>query len=46
MIDAGGRVKALDPDRRTATLEIWVRLERDGVTEWPIKKGEAVVRLG
>jgi acyl dehydratase len=46
VIDAGGRVKALDPDRRTATLEIWVRLERDGVTEWPIKKGEAVVRLG
>lgn len=44
-IVAGGRVKAVDPNAGTATLELWVRLERDGVTEWPIKKGEAVVRL-
>jgi acyl dehydratase len=44
-IVAGGRVRALDPDARTATLETWVTLERDGETEWPIRKGEAVVRL-
>jgi len=45
-IVAGGRVKALDPERRTVTLETWVSLERDGQTGWPVKKGEAVVRLG
>ena len=44
-IVAGGRVRALDPAARTATLETWVTLERDGETEWPIRKGEAVVRL-
>ena len=44
-IVAGGRVKALDPGDRTATLELWVRLERDGVTEFPVKRGEAQVRL-
>ncbi len=42
---AGGRVRALDPDARTATLETWVSVERDGQTEWPVRKGEAVVRL-
>jgi acyl dehydratase len=44
-IVAGGRVRALDPEARTATLETWVTLERDGETEWPIRKGEAVVGL-
>ncbi|MGE5225717.1 MAG: MaoC/PaaZ C-terminal domain-containing protein [Planctomycetaceae bacterium] len=44
-IVAGGRVRALDPEARTATLETWVTLERDGETEWPIRRGEAVVRL-
>ena len=44
-IVAGGRVRAIDADAGTATLELWVRVERDGATEWPIKKGEAVVRL-
>jgi len=44
-IVAGGRVTAIDADAGTATLDTWVRLERDGVTEWPIKKGRAVVRL-
>jgi acyl dehydratase len=42
---AGGRVRALDPDAKTATLETWVSVERDGETEWPVRKGEAVVRL-
>jgi acyl dehydratase len=45
-IVAGGRVRALDPETRTATLELWVSSERDGETEWPIKRGEATVRLG
>lgn len=44
-IVAGGRVKALDADRRTATLDVWVRVERQGRIEWPIRRSEAVVRL-
>jgi len=42
---AGGRVRAVDASARTATLDTWVRVERDGVTRWPIKRGDAVVRL-
>ena len=45
-IVAGGRVRALDDEARTATIELWVSSERDGATEWPIKRGEATVRLG
>jgi len=44
-IECGGRVRSLDPDSRTAVLEVWVTLERDGATEWPIRKSEAEVRL-
>lgn len=44
-IAAGGRVKAVDADRRVAIIECWVTLERDGRTEWPIKRGEAEVLL-
>ena len=44
-IVAGGRVRSLDPDARSATVELWVSSERDGATEWPIKRGEATVRL-
>ena len=44
-IVAGGRVVTLDPEAGTATVDLWVRVERDGVTEWPIRKGRAVVRL-
>jgi acyl dehydratase len=42
---AGGSVRAVDATARTATLDTWVRLERDGVTRWPIKRGAATVRL-
>jgi acyl dehydratase len=42
---AGGRVRTLDEGTRTATLDLWVTSERDGATEWPIKRGEATVRL-
>lgn len=44
-IVAGGTVRALDAEARTATLDVWVRVDRDGVAEWPIRKSEAVVRL-
>jgi acyl dehydratase len=42
-IVAEGRVKALDPTTRTAVLDVWVRVERGGTTEYPIRKSEAVV---
>ena len=45
-IVAGGRVRAVDPGARIATLELWVSSERDGEREGPIKRGEATVRLG
>ncbi len=44
-IVAGGRIRAVDPEARTATLELWVSSDRDGATEWPIKRSEATVRL-
>jgi acyl dehydratase len=44
-IVAGGRVRALDREARTALLDLWVTVQRDGVTEHPVKKGEAEVRL-
>ena len=44
-IVAGGRVTAVDAALGIATIECWVRLERDGRTEWPIKRGEAEVLL-
>jgi acyl dehydratase len=44
-IVAGGRVKAVDVERRIALIECWVSVERDGATEWPIKRGEAEVVL-
>lgn len=45
-IVAGGSVRALDAGSRSATLDVWVRVERDGSMEWPIRKSQAVVRLG
>jgi acyl dehydratase len=44
-IVAGGRVRALDPEARTATVELWVTVDRDGTVEVPIKRGEAQIRL-
>jgi acyl dehydratase len=44
-IVAGGRVKAVDVERALALIECWVSVERDGRTEWPIKRGEAEVLL-
>ena len=42
---AGGSVRGIDLETRTASLEVWVRLQRDGATEWPIKRSEAEVRF-
>ena len=44
-IVAHARVKAVDGDRGVAVVECWVTVERDGQTEWPIKRGEAEVLL-
>jgi acyl dehydratase len=44
-IVAGGRVKTVDVERGIAFIECWVTVERDGGTEWPIKRGEAEVLL-
>ena len=44
-IVAGGRVRAVDAEARTATLETWVTVTRDGGIEMPVRKGEALVRL-
>ncbi len=44
-IVAGGRVRELDPAARRAVLDVWVTVERDGVTEYPIKRSEAEVEL-
>jgi acyl dehydratase len=43
-IVAGGTVTAVD-DAGTASIDVWVRVERDGATGWPIRKSEAVVRF-
>ncbi|MFL5797031.1 MAG: MaoC/PaaZ C-terminal domain-containing protein [Actinomycetota bacterium] len=45
-IEAGGKITELDPETRTAKLDVWVRLERAGVTEYPIKNSTAEVSLG
>ena len=42
---AGGRVRSLDEGTRTVTLDLWVTSERDDTTEWPVKRGDATVRL-
>jgi acyl dehydratase len=44
-IVAGGRVRSVEERLAIAVLETWVKLERNGRTEWPVKKGEARVQL-
>jgi hypothetical protein len=44
-IEAGGTITGLDPATRRATLEVWVRLERAGEIEQPIKNATAEVQL-
>lgn len=45
-IECGGRVRSLDPDARTAMLEVWVRVEREGTDIWAVRRSEAEVRPG
>ncbi|HJX08571.1 MAG TPA: MaoC/PaaZ C-terminal domain-containing protein [Actinomycetota bacterium] len=42
-VRAGGTVRAVEGD--TVTVDTWVAVERDGATEWPIKKGQVVLRI-
>lgn len=44
-IVAGGTVREVDPAERRIVLDVWVRLERDGRVEHPIRRGEAELRL-
>jgi len=44
-IVAGGKVAAVQADRRTAAVDVWVTVERDGKTEYAIRRGLAEVRL-
>jgi acyl dehydratase len=44
-IEAGGRISALDQETKRATLDVWVKVDRAGVTEYPIKSSSAEVQL-
>ncbi len=44
-IVAGGTVREVDRDEGRVVLDVWVRVERDGRTEHPIRRGEAELRL-
>jgi acyl dehydratase len=44
-IVAGGTVRSVDAGTRRAVLDLRVTLEREGRTEYPIRRGEAEVRL-
>lgn len=44
-IVCGGSVRSIDASSGTVVLDVWVRVERDGATQWPIRKSEAEVRL-
>ena len=44
-IEAGGTIAELDPETRTARLDVWMRLERGGVPQYPIKNSTAEVVL-
>jgi len=44
-IVAGGKVRSIEDRPTIAVLETWVKVERNGRTEWPVRKGEARVRL-
>jgi acyl dehydratase len=41
----GGRVKALDPATKRATLEVWVSVSGSDGVEQPIKRSQAEVQL-
>jgi acyl dehydratase len=45
-IKAGGTVVSTDAATRKAVLDVWVTVDRDGATEYPIKRSRAEVQLG
>ena len=44
-IVAGGKVTGMDPETKRATVDVWVTVDRAGVTEYPIKRSTAEVEL-
>lgn len=44
-IVAGGTVRSVEPDTGVVTVDAWVAADRDGTTEWPIKRGQVVLRI-
>ncbi len=44
-IVARGRVRDVDPDAGTVSLDLWVTVDRDGTLEHPIKRAEAVASI-
>jgi len=44
-IEAGGRITEIDPNTKRAKLDVWVRVDRAGVSEYPIKNSRAEVEL-
>ena len=44
-IEAGGTITEVDPGTKRAKLEVWVRVDRAGVSEYPIKNSRAEVEL-
>ena len=44
-ITAGGRIRKIDREARSVTVELLVTLERDGALEFPIKRGEATIHV-
>ena len=44
-IVAGGRIRAIHDDTGSVTVELWVTVDREGSTEFAIRKGEAEVRF-
>jgi acyl dehydratase len=44
-IVAGGRVRSVDVETHTAVVDLWVTVDRDGGTEFAIRKGVAEIRF-
>jgi acyl dehydratase len=44
-IVARGRLRDVDADSGTVSLELWVTVDRDGTLEYPIKRAEAIVAM-
>lgn len=44
-IESGGSVRSLDRETGTADFDVWVRVDRSGTVEWPIRRGEARIRF-